>query len=251
MHKTLAFLCLFSLTACGTQKSAPIALHDSGAPQSITPSVYPDENIPFRPVYGNVKQSQPAAIKEMNIEELPPPTKGQPHSSLEEPDSKIIAGVPIPHFKPEATPVSAILQENEGFKPFAVHAKVDRKGKFIWPVNGQVISRFGAKSGGLYNDGVNISAPEGSPIHASMDGAVVYTGNDLASYGNLLIIRHKHGWLTAYAHAKEITVQKGDKVKLGQVVASVGQTGNVQTPQIHFAIRDGKKALDPVLKVKG
>ena len=84
-----------------------------------------------------------------------------------------------------------------------------------------------------------------------MDGTVVYAGDDLAGYGNLLIVRHKNGWLTAYAHAKEIKVSKGDKVKLGQVVALVGQTGNVQTPQIHFAIRDGKKPLDPVLKVKG
>lgn len=250
MHKTLAILCLFALTACGSQKSAPIALHDSGAPQAITPSAYPDENVPFKPVFGSVKQSQPAPIKEMTIEELTPPKK-EPHSELEQGDSKLIAGVPIPHFKPEAMPVAAILQENDGFKPFTVHSKVGRQGKFIWPVNGEVISRFGAKSGGLYNDGVNIAAPEGAPIHASMDGTVVYAGNDLAGYGNLLILRHKNGWLTAYAHTKEILVKKGDKVKLGQVVASVGQTGNVQTPQIHFAIRDGKKPLDPVLKVRG
>ena len=242
MYKTLAVLCIFGLTACASQKPAPIALHDNAAPQSVIPMGVQDENIPFKPVFGDVRQNQPAPVKEMTIKELVAPER-KPRSSNDM--------VPIPHFKPEATPVSAILQENDGFKPFTVRSKVSAKSKFIWPVSGQVISRFGAKSGGLYNDGVNIAAPEGSPIHAAMDGTVVYAGNDLASYGNLLILRHKNGWLTAYAHTKEILVKKGEKVKLGQVVASVGQTGNVQTPQIHFAIRDGKKPLDPVLKVKG
>lgn len=159
----------------------------------------------------------------------------------------IVADAPQPRFRPEANKVAVSA---DGFKPFAVKPSLKSKGKFIWPVKGQVISRFGAKDGGLYNDGVNIAAPDGAPIHASLDGTVVYVGNALSSYGNLLIIRHKNGLLTAYAHTKEILVKKGQKVKLGQVVAKVGQSGNVQTPQVHFGIRDGKKPIDPVKKVR-
>lgn len=162
----------------------------------------------------------------------------------------IVENAPQPRFRPEAKSVASVIEENDDFKPFSVKPSLKSKGRFIWPVKGQVISRFGAKSGGLYNDGVNIAAPDGAPIHASLDGTVVYVGNALSSYGNLLIIRHKNGLLTAYAHTKEILVKKGQKVKLGQVVAKVGQSGNVQTPQVHFGIRDGKKPIDPVKKVR-
>lgn len=117
--------------------------------------------------------------------------------------------------------------------------------KFSWPVNGKVISSFGPKGGGLHNDGINILAKEGSPIKAAADGTVVYTGNGIKSYGNLLIIRHKKGYLTAYAHTKRILVKKGQKIRKGDLIARVGKTGNVDRPQLHFGIRKGRKALDP------
>ena len=116
---------------------------------------------------------------------------------------------------------------------------------FIWPVNGKIISRFGPKSGGQKNDGINISAAEGSPIHAVADGKVVYAGDGLKGYGNLLLIQHPGNWISAYAHTQSIDVQVGDTIQQGDVVAYVGQTGNVTTPQLHFALRRGKDIVNP------
>lgn len=116
---------------------------------------------------------------------------------------------------------------------------------FMWPVDGPVISRFGPKAGGLHNDGINIAVPEGTPVHASASGSVVYVGNELRGYGNLLIIRHDNGWISAYAHTKEISVKRGDSVKQGDVVAYVGATGNVDRAQLHFTLRHGKEAVNP------
>ncbi len=116
---------------------------------------------------------------------------------------------------------------------------------FVWPVDGPVVSRFGPKPGGLHNDGINIAVPEGTPIHAAAAGSVVYVGNELRGYGNLLIIRHQNGWISAYAHTKEISVKRGDAVQQGDVVALVGATGNVDRAQLHFTLRQGKEAVNP------
>ena len=99
---------------------------------------------------------------------------------------------------------------------------------------------------GVYSDGINISAPEGKKVKASADGVVVYIGKNLKGYGNLVIIRHRGGWLTAYAHQKNILTTKGKIVKRGQTIGEVGSTGNVERPQLHFAIRKGSKARDPL-----
>jgi murein DD-endopeptidase MepM/ murein hydrolase activator NlpD len=117
--------------------------------------------------------------------------------------------------------------------------------RFSWPSKGRVISSFGPKKGGLYNDGINISAPDGAPIKAAEEGKVVYAGNELRGYGNLILIKHKNGYLTAYAHARRILVKKGSFVRKGDVIAEVGKTGNENQPQLHFSIRKGRKALNP------
>jgi murein DD-endopeptidase MepM/ murein hydrolase activator NlpD len=114
-----------------------------------------------------------------------------------------------------------------------------------WPVRGKVISEFGPKSGGLKNEGINISVPEGTSIRAAESGVVAYAGNELKGYGNLILIRHDGGYVTAYAHAKELIVKRGDKVKRGDVIAKAGQTGAVSSPQVHFEVRKGASALDP------
>ena len=119
-------------------------------------------------------------------------------------------------------------------------------GKFLWPVNGKVVSPFGLKEGGLHNDGINISAPLGTPVHAAENGTVVYAGNELRGFGNLLLIRHADGWVSAYAHCEALLVKRGDKVHRGQVVARVGQTGAVSSPQLHFELRKGAQAVDPM-----
>lgn len=117
--------------------------------------------------------------------------------------------------------------------------------KFSWPVKGKIIEKFGPKKGGIHNDGINIAAPEGTNVKASAEGTVVYAGNELKAYGNLVIIKHQNGWITAYAHNKEILVRKGQKVKRGETIAKVGASGNVSKPQLHFAVRKGREALNP------
>lgn len=120
------------------------------------------------------------------------------------------------------------------------------KGLFLWPVNGKVMSNFGAKGNGLHNDGVNIEAHQGDAVRAAEDGVVVYTGNELRGYGNLVLIRHSGGWTTAYAHNDSILVGRGDTVRRGQIIAHVGATGSVSTPQSHFELRQGSRAVDPL-----
>ena len=124
-------------------------------------------------------------------------------------------------------------------------------GAFIWPVQGTVISGFGSKPGGLVNDGINIGAPIGTPVRASQDGTIAYAGNELRGYGNLLLVRHDNGWVTAYAHNGELLVGKGDRVRRGQVIARVGATGNVSQPQLHFELRQGTRSVDPTRFLSG
>jgi murein DD-endopeptidase MepM/ murein hydrolase activator NlpD len=115
-----------------------------------------------------------------------------------------------------------------------------------WPVRGKVISGFGPKANGLKNEGINIAVPEGTSIRAADSGVVAYAGNELKGYGNLVLIRHENGYVTAYAHAKELFVKRGDTVKRGDVIAKAGQTGSVSSPQLHFEVRKGATALDPM-----
>mgnify|MGYP001280368341 CR=1 FL=1 len=113
---------------------------------------------------------------------------------------------------------------------------VHKGSAFIWPVRGNLISRFGKKGEGLRNDGVNIVADRGTVVRAARSGIVAYAGNELRGFGNLLLIKHAHGWVTAYAHNEILLVRRGQKVKRGQVVAKVGDSGNVGRPQLHFEI---------------
>lgn len=117
---------------------------------------------------------------------------------------------------------------------------------FIWPVDGKVIAKFGPTKDNLRNDGINIAAPVGAPVLASADGVVAYAGNELRGFGNMVLLRHADGWVTAYAHNSALLVKKGDKVRQGQTIARVGSSGNVDTPQLHFELRKGTKAVDPL-----
>jgi murein DD-endopeptidase MepM/ murein hydrolase activator NlpD len=122
---------------------------------------------------------------------------------------------------------------------------------FRWPVRGRVIAGFGPKPNGLQNDGINLAVPEGTPIKAADDGVIAYAGNELKGYGNLVQVRHSNGFVTAYAHASEIMVKRGDMVKRGQVIAKSGQTGSVTSPQLHFEIRKGATPVDPSQYLNG
>ncbi len=120
-----------------------------------------------------------------------------------------------------------------------------RKSKFIWPVNGSVVSNFGVVGKGRRNDGINIKAALGTNVKAADKGVVAYAGNELKGFGNLVLIKHADGYITAYAHNDKLYVKKGQTVLRGEKIATVGSTGSVNTPQLHFEVRAGKKAVNP------
>jgi murein DD-endopeptidase MepM/ murein hydrolase activator NlpD len=122
---------------------------------------------------------------------------------------------------------------------------------FRWPARGKVVTSYGAKTNGKANDGINIAVPEGTPVKAAEDGVVAYAGNELKGYGNLVLVRHANGYVTAYAHASELLVKRGDTIKRGQVIAKSGQSGEVASPQLHFEIRKGSSPVDPLQFLNG
>lgn len=120
------------------------------------------------------------------------------------------------------------------------------RGGFSRPVQGPIVSTYGPKSGGLYNEGVNIAAPKGSPVRAAKDGTVVYVGNGVDGYGHLVLLKHADGYITAYAHMEKTLVQDHQQIRQGQVIGTVGTTGNVSRAQLHFEIRKGRSSVNPV-----
>jgi murein DD-endopeptidase MepM/ murein hydrolase activator NlpD len=122
---------------------------------------------------------------------------------------------------------------------------------FRWPVRGRVVTGYGAKTNGKSNDGINVAVPEGTPVKAAEDGVVAYSGNELKGYGNLILVRHSNGYVTAYAHASELLVKRGETIKRGQIIAKSGQSGEVGSPQLHFEIRKGSSPVDPLQFLNG
>jgi len=119
-------------------------------------------------------------------------------------------------------------------------------GRFDWPLSGPIVRRFGTYGTGRRNDGINIGAAIGDPIFAAADGVVTYAGTDLAAYGGLILIRHGNSWTTAYGHAAELLVTRGQAVRKGQVIARAGDSGAADRPQLHFEIRQGARPVDPL-----
>ncbi len=200
--------------------------------------VMPEAAAPSAPISGDS-----AASGSMSVEALPSvePAPVVPRSGVEL--------VPTPPVKPPATNAPPRIDPMIAAIPDASSSS----GRFRWPVEGKIVSRFGPKKGGLHNDGINIAAAAGTSVVAAADGIVAYAGNELRGFGNLLLIRHAGGWVTAYAHAERLLVRQGDKVKRGQPVARIGSTGSVASPQLHFEIRNGTDPVDPLeyLAVKG
>ena len=129
--------------------------------------------------------------------------------------------------------------------PSSAPASVDSV-KLRWPASGKIIAGFGGRPDGTHNDGINLQVPLGTDVHAAEAGIVAYAGSELKGYGNLVLLRHDNGWVTAYAHNDELLVKRGDKVKRGQVIAKAGKTGTVDQPQIHFELRQGSRPVDPI-----
>jgi len=149
----------------------------------------------------------------------------------------------IPNLNRKLTKANEKIEKKIKYKNKTVTRKSDNS--FIWPVKGKIILNFGMIKPGLHNDGINISAEIGKPVYAAKGGKIIYTGNEIPGYGNLILIKHKHNWITAYAHLKEIKLTRGLNVKKGEQIGKVGNSGNVNSAQLHFEIRKGRKALDP------
>jgi murein DD-endopeptidase MepM/ murein hydrolase activator NlpD len=155
------------------------------------------------------------------------------------------ADKPVQTSKTGETPTAANAQVAEIAKPAPPVTALPMP-VFGWPVEGKILSDFGAKPNGQFNDGVNIAVRTGQPVRAAADGEVVFASNQLKGFGNLLLIRHKNGWLSAYAHNDALLVKKGMQVQRGEVVARAGSTGSVQTAQLHFEVRYNRKPVNPM-----
>ena len=187
-------------------------------------------------------EAEPTTPARVETEELAPPVQAEP-SAPEPPRSRVTR---MARVEPEATPSRPTLyalarQPDAGRVPLP-----PTRNTFLWPVEGRVISGFGAKPGGKHNDGINIAAPVGSAVRAAQNGVVAYAGNELRGYGNLVLIRHNDGWMTAYAHNDSLLVGKGDVVRRGQVISHSGRSGGVSDPQAHFEIRRDGEPQDPL-----
>jgi murein DD-endopeptidase MepM/ murein hydrolase activator NlpD len=147
---------------------------------------------------------------------------------------------PLPKTKP-----SLILKKEKVPTPLKRSSKL-----FLKPVQGPIISHYGPLANGTQNDGINIGAKPGTPVHAAENGVVVYCGNAIQSYGNLILIKHADHWVSTYAHLKNIHVQRGNVVKRGQIIGNVGNTGHVKIPQLHFELRQAHYPVDPLPHIK-
>jgi murein DD-endopeptidase MepM/ murein hydrolase activator NlpD len=159
-----------------------------------------------------------------------------------EPEKPVAVTAPKPALAPEPTKPTA--KEPEQTASLGAAPAAD----FRWPARGRVIAGFGANGG---NEGINIALPEGTPVKAAEDGTVTYAGSEVKGYGNLVLIKHDNGYVSAYAHNGELAIKRGEKVKRGQVIAKSGQTGNVTSPQLHFEIRKGQAPVDPMAYLGG
>ena len=178
--------------------------------------------------------SRPTALDLPPIEAAPVKSLGQIKAQALPPPPPPVA-VPVPEKE-----VAIVAPRNPIPEPAA-----RASAKFAWPLSGKILTRFGLLSPGLHNDGINISAAQGALVRAADNGVVAYAGNELKGFGNLLLIKHADGWTTAYAHNEKLLVKRGDAVKQGQTIATVGRTGNVDAPQLHFEVRKGTQAINP------
>lgn len=213
---------------------------------SLQPSASPRIAVETQPLMSSSVQSEP----------LPPPGKMQAlewntqplktPSQLKQQTEEVPPLVTEKVVSSTANPQSITsLSQPDMEHPKQGAITLDPSSDFRWPVEGPISSKFGAKAKGLNNDGINISAPRGSPVLASAGGTVVYAGNEMKGFGNLVLIRHEDNWVTAYAHLERILVERNSVVAAGDMIGTVGTSGGVANPQLHFEVRHGGKAQNP------
>ena len=173
----------------------------------------------------------------------------QPVAAAHAPATKMAAAAPVQSAR--LAQATANVEEKPAETPAKAAEATGALPTFRWPVRGKVVTSYGAKTNGKSNDGINLAVPEGTPVKAAEDGVVAYSGNELKGYGNLVLVRHSNGYVTAYAHASELLVKRGDTIKRGQVIAKSGQSGEVASPQLHFEIRKGSSPVDPLQFLNG
>lgn len=220
------------------------------APPATIAATTPASTLPKRKPGEASRPIVTASVPQAAISKSVPEPRRQPvrhiSTSPKQPAEVKTPVVSVPGPQSDAPPKTEAAPEKP-IEVAAVEPKADQStAKFRWPVRGRIISDFGAKPGGGRNEGVNLAVPEGTPVKAAGDGTVIYSGNELKGYGNLVLVRHDEGYVSAYAHNSVLNVKRGDKVRRGDAVALAGATGSVNQPQVHFELRKGNKPVDPL-----
>ena len=199
------------------------------------------------PAYTPPSSEQPPASSTAPTTQSPPASSGASQFELTpvRPLPPASQASPSPSTTPGGRP--AIIQTSPA--PSAAEVVAAGKGKFLWPAEGALISGYGVKPDGQRNDGLNINANAGDPVRSAADGQVVYAGDQVPSFGNLVLVKHDGGWVTAYAHLSKILVKNRDQVVQGQQIGVVGQTGSVDRPQLHFEIRFAASPKDKAVPI--
>ncbi len=196
-----------------------------------------------------VPGAQPTRVASLDPKAKIPAPQAKAQPKAEEPPMADTSGAPaVP-----AVPTIPVVK-NGNSDPAAARAAIDQAAdagsssgtEFRWPVRGRIIAGFGTKPNGEKNDGINLAVPEGTAVKAAEAGTVIYAGNELEGYGNLILVRHADGWVSAYANNKDLAVKRGDKVRRGETIAHAGMSGSVSSPQVHFELRKGAKPVNPL-----
>jgi murein DD-endopeptidase MepM/ murein hydrolase activator NlpD len=176
---------------------------------------------------------------------LDKPPAARAASSAVAPAHRAVPSATALRSPPAAPPLVRMRAEPDTATANPAAAALPRGARFAWPLNGRILAGYGTAPDGSRNDGISIAAPRDTPVTAIEGGAVAYAGNELRGYGNLILIKHADGWISAYGHCDELLVKKGDQVHRGTVIAKVGATGNVNEPQLYFELRRGKQPVNP------
>ncbi|MCC7266185.1 MAG: LysM peptidoglycan-binding domain-containing M23 family metallopeptidase, partial [Caulobacteraceae bacterium] len=227
----------------GQKLILPAGYKDKGPiRRAVAPPPEPEPAPPPRPAYTPPREPAPPPARPP-VETRPPPpaeTRPPPAETRPPPRETRPAAPPVtppPAAKPAPTTPSRPAIVPSGSFPNDQELQILARGRFVWPLRGDLISEFGPKSTGQRNDGVNIRASGGAVVRAAAAGEIVYAGDQVPGFGNLVLVKHADGWVTAYAHLSKISVQMRQNVAQGAEIGQAGMSGGVSEPQLHFEVR--------------